>query len=109
MIKLQDKPIYRLTMHCRQRFYERIAGLPWKGQSLIDRQIWDHFLSTPENKSWQNNQRLVNYVKERYGSCKMKIWQSKEIMFVASRHETIPNLFYIVTCFKPNEFNSFQT
>lgn len=108
MIKIQDKPIYRMTNHCRKRYYERIAQLEWKGQSLIDRTIWTTFNETPENLSWQNDQRFVNYLKDRYGSCKFKIRQNKEIIFISKRDENIPNLFFIVTCFKPNHLNSFQ-
>tara|TARA_R110000868_G_scaffold320909_6_gene581938 strand:- start:1512 stop:1841 length:330 start_codon:yes stop_codon:yes gene_type:complete len=108
MLKIQDKIVYRMTMHCRERYYQRIANLEWKGQSLIDKKIWEDWEATPENKSWQNNMRMVDYLKGRYGHCKIKIRQSKNLMFIASRDENISNLYYIVTCFKPSEFNSFQ-
>lgn len=108
MIKIQNKPIYRLTNHCRKRFYERIAELEWKGQSLIDKNIMQCFHKTPENLSWQNNIKFVEYLKNRYGSCKLKIMQNNDIIFICKRDEKIPNLYFIVTCFKPNTMNSFQ-
>jgi len=97
-----------MTMHCRERYYQRIANLPWKGQSLIDKQIWEDWEKTPEDKSWQNDIRMVDYLKSRYGHCKVKIRKSKDIMFIAMRDGKISNLYYIVTCFVPSQLNTFQ-
>lgn len=107
MKKIQDKIVYRFTNHFRQRYYERIIQQEWKGQSLIDSEISRVFYATPEHKSWQNNQYFVEYLKSKYGNCKVKIHLNDDIVFISRRDEKIVNLYYVVTCFKPTEFQSF--
>ena len=101
MIK-DTKPIYKFTFHFRQRFYERIFKQEWKGVSLRDKEIKKAFLEAKELLGWQNDTNMVEYFREKYKSTKFKIFTYNEFVFVAKRHETITNLYYLMTCFEPS-------
>lgn len=104
MKKDNSKPIYRLTQHVRQRFYERVLNEEWKGQSLKDKELITMFYDSKEMLGWQNNTHLVDYMRNKFGTTKIKLFKSENnFIFVANRHESIPNLFFIVTLYKSNE------
>jgi len=98
-----NDPIFRFTRHMRQRYYERVAQLEWKGQSLIDCEIKKSFHESVEDKSWPNKTNFVDYVKKRYGNCKIKIHRNHNgYIFLSKRHDSISNLYFVVTVFYPN-------
>ena len=100
MKKITD-PIFRFTTHLRQRYYERVLNENWYGYSRVDSDIRKIFFESTEDLSWQNNQYLVGYLKEKYGTSKFKFFKNKEknLLFVCRRDDNISHLFYIVTCF----------
>lgn len=100
MIK-DTKPVYKMTMHFRQRFYERILKEEWKGQSLKDKELWSAFKSSKEILGWQNDTNMVDYFKEKYGSAKVRIFQYEDYILLCRRDKVLTNVFYLTTCFEP--------
>lgn len=107
MIRITD-PIYRFTSHLRQRYYERVLNLEWRGFSKHDNDLKRLFSTSIEQKSWVNDQNMVEYFKKKYGNCKVKLFKHTEtgLYFVCKRDESITNLFMIVTCFYGNPLNT---
>lgn len=95
-------PIFRFTEHLRHRFYERIKKEDWKGFSKYDSEIKRFFHEAVENKKWVNNTWMVDHLREKYGTTKIKIFHNKteDIIFICRRDDSISNLYFIVTCFK---------
>lgn len=100
MVKYTN-PIFRLTNHFRQRVYERIFQEDWKGQSLRDREIKEMFNNSKELLGWQNDQSMVEYFRSRYNSTKFRIFKYGKFVFVCKRHDTITNLYLMLTTFEP--------
>lgn len=99
----QKKPIFRMTAHCRMRYYERVLNEPWNGFCKFEKEIWAKFKESEENVQWVNNKLTVEYFKKKLGHCKVKIFKNKELdlVFVCERDKEISNLFFIKTCFYP--------
>lgn len=101
-MKKDEKLIYRFTMHFRQRVYERVFQEPWKGQSLRDKEIKEIFNNSVELLGWQNDIKMVDYFKSRYGHAKMKIFKYDKYIIVCKRDPDIPVLYWIMTVFEPS-------
>ena len=93
--------IYRYTFHFRQRFIERIKKETWNGFCPYDKEIRTLFNQSKEILGWQNDNYFVDYLKKKYGNCKMKIFFLKDmnLIFILKRDENITTLFYFTTCY----------
>jgi hypothetical protein len=100
---IANAPIFRMTAHVRQRYYERVIAQEWRGICHHEKELWALFKRCQENKSWVNNEDFVDFLKAKYGNCKVKIFKDKTtgLVFICRRHETIVNLFFVTTCFYP--------
>lgn len=94
---------YFITLHCKERFAERISE--FTDISVLLKMVYNGKDIT--NMVFDKYPRYILYMYEKYNTCNMKIIQCDDITFIAKKREGTDNRYDVVTCYKGNNFDKF--